>query len=143
MSKILIIGQAPPFVKQQFPYDTTMLYSWLNELGIDKEGAQLIFDFDAVYDQFPGFSGNGGHLKPSLIQMNDYWDRSLRFKVLKCSAIICLGACAKDFIIQKSVDKPIAYLLHPSKRNYSIYQKNKQFIIKEFLRIIDIHKPSN
>lgn len=40
MKKILIIGQAPPLQKQDVPYDTTMLYEWLSEIGISKEKAQ-------------------------------------------------------------------------------------------------------
>jgi len=51
--KTLIIGQAPANQKQTYPYDTTQLYDWLNEIGISKEEAQNLFTFDAVYDKFP------------------------------------------------------------------------------------------
>src|SRR6185312_4933999 len=53
--KILIIGQAKPAVEQEYPYDTTMLYSWLKEQGISKLHAQHIFEFEAVYQEFPGY----------------------------------------------------------------------------------------
>ena len=79
----LIIGQALPAVKQEYPYDTTMLYDWLNEVGISKEEAQNIFEFDAVYDKFPVFDSKGGHLKPTKDQMEEYYERSLRDKIEK------------------------------------------------------------
>lgn len=130
MDKILIIGQAPPAVKQGVPYDTTMLYEWFSELGISKEEAQNIFDFDAVYDKFPGFSNNGGHLKPNESQMEDYWQRELKQKTDNCKSIIVLGACARDFLKTKNIDKQISFTIHPSRRNYSLYIKNKSDIIR-------------
>lgn len=137
-TKILIIGQAPPSQKQELPYDTTMLYDWFLEIGISKEQALKIFDFDAVYDNFPGFDSKGGHLKPNEYQMNDYWDRGLKFKVDNSKAILILGACAREFIKTKNIDKPYACIIHPSKRNYSLYLKNKCHILSSILELVKI-----
>lgn len=136
MDKILIIGQAPPAQKQLLPYDTTMLYDWFEQLGISKNDALDIFLFDAVYDKFPGFNSNGGHLKPNEKQMEDYWQRELKSKVDNCKSILVLGACARDFIRTKSIDKPIAFVIHPSKRNYNIYTKNKDSILKRISNLV-------
>lgn len=133
MSKILIIGQAPPAVAQGVPYDTTMLYDWLKEVGISKEDAQDIFEFDAVYDKFPGHDENGGHLKPTREQMDEYWDRALEMKVILSDKVILLGNVARDYFNSKekrySCNLEVYELIHPSKRNYSLYQKNKGEII--------------
>lgn len=134
--RILIIGQAPPAVKQGVPYDTTMLYDWLNELDISKEQAQELFDFDAVYDKFPGFDSKGGHLKPSNEQMEDYYARSLEDKINASKAVIVLGACARNFLNKKVIDKPCTYTIHPSKRNYYLYNKNKNSILAEIKKVL-------
>lgn len=135
-TKILIIGQAPPFVAQKLPYDTTMLYDWFQEIGISKEASQELFLFDAVYDQFPGFDKNGGHNKPSNLQMQDYWERSLKSKIESVKSVLVLGNVAKDFLLSKSVNKKCIYLIHPSKRNYSIYKKNKEEILNKLKTIL-------
>lgn len=136
--KILIIGQAPGFQKQNVPYDTTMLYTWLDECGISKESAQDIFDFEAVSNVFPGFDANGGHLKPSLDAMLRHWQTTLEGKVIRSDKIILLGNAAKEFFYSqpKSRNLNILELPHPSKRNYALYQKNKVKILtslKEFM----------
>lgn len=136
MDKILIIGQAPPAVNQSLPYDTTMFYDWLNEIGIGKNEAQTMFDFDAIYDKFPGYNSNGGHLKPNEKQMEDYWNRELKSKVEKCKSILVLGSCSRDFIKTKSIDKPMAFIIHPSKRNYSLYLNNQNNILNEIKNLI-------
>lgn len=129
-NKILIIGQAPPYVKQGVPYDTTMLYEWLAEVNIGKEQAQGMFIFDAVYDKFPGFDTTGGHLKPSKEQMDEYWNRSLFEKIKSAKRVIILGNVAKDYILSKDIKNITYYFLpHPSKRNFSLYQKNKEQIL--------------
>jgi hypothetical protein len=51
--KILIIWQAPSLKKQDFPYDTTMLYDWFDEVWISKEKAVSICDFEAMTDKKP------------------------------------------------------------------------------------------
>ena len=135
-NKILIIEQAPPAVKQSLPYDTTMLYDWLEELGINKYKAQDMFDFDAVYDKFPGFSDNGGHLKPSKEQMYDYWERGLKQKVDNAKSILVLGSVAKDFLKDRNINKPTAFVIHPSKRNTWLYNKNKDNILNKIKSLL-------
>ncbi len=142
--KILIIGQAPPAVKQELPYDTTMLYDWLNEIGISKNDAQEIFDFDAVYGEFPGFDENGGHKKPTWQQMLQHYTDVLEKKIKDVDKVIILGNVAKDFFValknyndkfveeaeqQVLFGKKVIYLIHPSKRNFSLYQKSKENIL--------------
>lgn len=134
--KIIIIGQAPPAVQQGVPYDTTMLYDWFNEVGINKEEAQNIFLFDAVYDKFPGFDTKGGHLKPSKVQMEEYYERSLRDKIENSKSILVLGNCAKEFLKTKDIDKPIEYTIHPSKRNSFLYNKNRENVLSKLRKII-------
>jgi len=136
MDKILIIGQAPPANKQLMPYDSTMLYEWLERVGVSKNDALDIFHFDAVYDKFPGYNSNGGHLKPTEKQMDDYWERELRQRVNDCKSILVLGACARDYLKTKNIDKPITFTIHPSKRNYSLYLKNKESILNEIKTLI-------
>lgn len=129
-TKILIIGQASPAVKQGVPYDSTMLYEWFNELGISKEKAQELFDFDAVYDKFPGRDG-GGHKKPTEAQMEDYWQRSLKDKVLSHNKILIFGNVAHDFLMNKKEieNRWVAKTIHPSRLNFNLYNKNKNQIL--------------
>lgn len=136
MNKILIIGQAPPAAKQSIPYDTTMLYDWFREIGISKDDALNIFSFDAVYDKFPGFSSSGGHLTPTIHQMDDYWNRSLREKVETSNSILVLGSCARDFLLTKNIQKRMEFIIHPSKRNYSLYIKHKEEILNKLSNLI-------
>lgn len=138
--KILVIGQAPPAVKQGLPYDTTMLYDWLKECGISKEESQNMFTFDAVYDKFPGFNESGGHKTPSTEEMDGYWKRSLEQKVQSTEKVWFLGNVAKNYFYSKpktwSCSLKIIETMHPSKRNYDLYLKNKQKIlttIKSFI----------
>ena len=135
--KILIIGQAPPAVKQGVPYDTTQLYDWLKEVGVDKDAAQELFDFDAVYDKFPGFA-NGGHAIPTKEQMEDYWKRSLKEKVVNHQKIWIVGKVAYDFLSTKKEmkDKKIIKTIHPSKRNLDYYKRNKIEIINSISSLI-------
>lgn len=136
MSKILIIGQAPPAVKQNFPYDTTMLYDWLLELGITKEKAQELFLFDAVSDQFPGFNKNGGHKKPSWEMFVEYWTLELKQRVEESRSIIVLGNVAKEYLSLMDIKKPMIFLIHPSKRNFSLYKKNKGEILNKLKSVL-------
>ncbi len=141
MGKTLIIGQAPPAVTQGVPYDTTMLYDWFKEVGVSKEEAQELFEFDAIYDKFPGFDSNGGHLKPTKEQMDEYWERSLEMKVILADKVILLGNVARDYFNSKekkySCNLEVYELIHPSKRNFSLYQKNKEEIISKLKKILD------
>ena len=140
MKKILIIGQAPPAVKQTIPYDTTMLYDWFEECGISKEQAQDLFDFDAVYNKFPGFSSSGGHKVPSVEQMDSYWPE-LSQKILKANNIIVLGNLAREYLEQTdawdSRVHNVLYLMHPSKMNYKRYMDVKDSLIKKLKNFIE------
>lgn len=138
MTKILVIGQAPPAVKQKLPYDTTMFYDWLSDIGISKERAQNLFDFDAVYDKFPGYS-ESGHKTPSDSQMNEYWERSLRDKVLKSSKIWVVGNVAMKFLTDKEnfiSEKKLLFTMHPSKRNMDAFRKVKPVMLERIKRFI-------
>lgn len=135
MDKILIIGQAPAFVKQGVPYDSTMLYDWLKEVEINKEEAQELFDFEAVYNKFPGFDAKGGHLKPSNEQMMEHWMNTLETKVQLSNKIWVVGAVPKTFLdnVPKtwSCSTEWFYTIHPSKRNYSLYMRDKEIFIQK------------
>lgn len=138
MNKILVIGQAPPAVKQTIPYDTTMLYDWLKEVNVNKETALEIFTFDAVYDKFPGFNSKGGHNIPSIEQMEDYWERELKSKVINHDKIWIVGNVAFEFLNSKPElkGKTVIKTIHPSKRNIDIYNKNKESILNKIKLIL-------
>lgn len=133
MNKILIIGQALPAVKQQVPYDTTMLYDWLIECGITKEKAQEMFVFDAVFGAFTGFDKNGGHLKPTKDQIQGHWINVLSEKFMKADKVWLVGNVAKEMlaeVVRLYPDKKYHYSLHPSKRNlHKFRQQKEEFLI--------------
>lgn len=138
MNKILIIGQAPPAVKQEFPYDTTLLYEILSWVGISKEQAQTMFEFEAMSDKFPGFSAKkgAGHLKPSGKDMINHWNTTLQAKVQDAEKIIVLGAVAKETLQDYGlnalvVPEQVLFMMHPSTRNTAAIKKNKASIIKQ------------
>lgn len=136
MNKILIIGQAPPLKKQTIPYDSTMLYDWFLEIGITKEQVQDVFEFEALTYVFPGTNKNGGHKKPSWKMFNEHWTCSLKEKAENCKSIICLGNASKEYISKMNIEKPITYLIHPSKRNISLFRKNKESILNALKKAI-------
>lgn len=137
-TKILIIGQAPSNQAQKYPYDTTQLYDWLQEVGIGKEEAQGLFIFDAVYDKFPGFDSKGGHLKPTREQMDEYWERELGNKILTSSKILLLGNVARDYVHSRIEGKNIEVysLIHPSTRNIGLYNKTKDSVLSTLKNIL-------
>lgn len=130
MKKILIIGQAPPAVKQGVPYDTTLLYVMLSWAGISKDIAQELFEFEAMTDKFPGF-GTSGHSLPHKADMRRYFETILLNKIHRADKIIILGNVAKnalqDFGIER-MGKPLYYIIHPSKRNYSKIMERREEI---------------
>lgn len=133
MRRILVIGQAPPAVKQKVPYDTTMLYDWLAEVGIDKNEAQNLFEWEAMYDKFPGRDDQGNHLVPTEAQMNEHWDNILETKVQDAEKVWLLGKVASDFFFSKpktwSCNLDILETIHPSPRNKGLYKRNKVDIL--------------
>lgn len=138
--KILIIGQAPPAVDQKVPYDTTLLYTMLSWVGVTKEQAQEMFEFEAVSNKFPGKNAKGGHLKPSKVDMDDHWEVSLKNKVLSSLKVIILGRVAAEYLFLQTQGWATAIevleLPHPSRRNYSLIMGKKEQIteaLKHFL----------
>lgn len=134
MQKILVIGQAPAAKKQKFPYDTTMLYYWLAECGIDMVDAQEMFIFDAIYDKFPGWNEVGGHNKPTKEQMDQYWP-ILESKIQGVDKVWLLGNVAEEYFNSKpktwSCNLLVLKTIHPSKRNIDIYNRTRDELINK------------
>ena len=140
MNDYLIIGQAPPAVKQQVPYDTTMLYDMISWCGITKEQAQCMFEFEAMTDEFPGF-GDSGHKVPSKVRMRQHYDNCLYFKAQHVKGVIVLGNVAKDALTEFGFHHDnVCYIIHPSKRNYARIMKQKEHIIQAIKSVLSIHK---
>lgn len=141
MGKILIIGQAPPAVKQIVPYDTTLLYEILYWVNISKEQAQEIFEFEAMVNTFPGRTENG-HKAPDKHSMHRHYKYFLIPKIQQASKVILLGNVAKENCTEFGIYAikgagNILCLPHPSRRNYSLIMKNKDSItnkLKQFLQ---------
>jgi hypothetical protein len=128
MNKYLIIGQAPPAVKQTLPYDTTMLYTMLDWCGISKEKAQSLFEFEAMTNEFPGYS-KSGHAVPDLVKMRQHYDNCLYFKIQSSDGVIVLGNVAKNTLQKFGFEHAkVAYILHPSRRNYSRIMRERESI---------------
>lgn len=137
--KILIIGQSLPAVKQNLPYDTTMLYDWLGELGISKDEAQVLFEFEAVYGYgFLGYDSKGGHIIPTKEHKDKYFKEVLADKIAKADKVWVLGRVAEKYLKEVGALKGKVSIctIHPSTRNYSLYIKNKQSILKEILSLL-------
>lgn len=144
MKKILIIGQALPEVKQELPYDTTMLYDWLKEVGVSKEQAVGIFDFEAVFPVFPGRTASGGHAKPKKAEMVAHWNSVLRSKVVSSDKILLLGRVSSEFVMKQisvgfisTIEKTITEIPHPSRRNYYLYTQRKEEVLDKLSYIIN------
>lgn len=138
----MIIGQAPPAVTQTVPYDTTLLYEMLSWVGISKEDAQNIFEFEAVSNKFPGF-GPKGHLAPSKQDIDNHWKTTLNFKVDIADKILVLGNVAKYEIERLTSSdsmslqyKKVVYMIHPSKRNHSAIFAGKEKIIEKLKTLL-------
>lgn len=132
-TKILIIGQAPPAVKQKLPYDTTLLYDMLAWVDITKEQAQDIFEFDALSDKFPGFD-TSGHIIPPLQEIMKHYREVLKPKIDEAEKIIVLGRVAEEYIKERQSlypDKKFLYLVHPSRRNTPLILRKKEQITKQ------------
>lgn len=138
-TKILIIGQAPPAVKQSVPYDTTLLYEMLEWVNITKEDAQNIFEFDAVCGEFPGWE-NGGHRIPTKLEMDYHWDNVLEEKIQYVDKVLILGNVARDYINSKpktwSCNTEFLELIHPSRLNYNRIIQNKENITNKLKQFI-------
>lgn len=141
MKKILIIGQAPAAVKQTVPYDTTMLFDWLKEVNISKQQAIELFDFEAIYNEFPGYDEKGGHLKPSVAQMEKHWNETLQTKIELADKVWILGNVAMNYIESMpktwSCSTNFLFTIHPSKRNLDRFKRNKINILKSISKFIN------
>jgi len=139
IQKILVIGQALPAVKQKYPYDTTMFYDWLIECGVSKEKAQEIFDFEAVYNKFPGFAQGGGHKVPTVEQMDEHWPE-LESKLKSSDKVWILGNVAFDYIYSKprtwAHNMHVIRTMHPSKMNLNRYRRDKEKILSQIKIIL-------
>lgn len=135
MSKILIIGQAPPLKKQTVPYDTTLLYTMLEWVGVSKEAAQGMFEFEALTDQFPGKTLHGSHKPPSAEMVEKYWGSILKGKVINSESVILLGRVSEKYFVSFTknwaVLPAILSLPHPSRRNYSRIMNDKENITQQ------------
>jgi hypothetical protein len=141
--KILIIGQALPAKQQTVPYDSTMLYDWLQEAcNISIEQAQDMFEFDAVYGyEFPGHTKQSGHKPPTQKQMKKYWDEVLQTKMECANKVWILGSVAKNFIDKQprtwSCNLEVLETIHPSRRNIFAYRNDKENILKSIKLFIN------
>lgn len=75
---------------------------------------------------------------PTEDQMNEYWNRSLQEKVKMVDKVWILGNLAKEFFNSKVKDNSLKVIstIHPSKRNISLYTKNKETILKTIKNFI-------
>lgn len=139
MKKILVIGQAPPAVKQTYPYDTTYFYEWLSWCNVTKLEAQDRFDFDAMTDKFPGHGANG-HLLPSESEMLNYFNTVLKQKIENVDKVLILGKVA-EYNLSKflnGLDKnKFCCLMHPSRRNTGMIIANKAKIIDSINKLLN------
>lgn len=138
MNKILIIGQAPNLRPQAVPYDTTLLYKILEWVGVSKEQAQDMFEFEALVTEFPGHTKAGGHKPPLRPAIEKHFD-VLYQKADLSKRVISLGASARKewargdfFSITPSRFDPDVMVLslpHPSTRCWKLIMDNKDKII--------------
>lgn len=132
-----------PLKEQTYPYDTTMLYDWLTLVGINKDQAQKLFEFEAVYNGFPGLNKSGGHKTPTKKQMLEHWENVLQTKVECADKIWLLGSVSKNFIesVPKTWSCNMEFLetIHPSRRNIGYFLKNKEQIIESISNFIYGH----
>jgi uracil-DNA glycosylase len=68
MSQLLFIGQAPPKVIKDVPFEGTHLYSWFERIDISKEKLVSMATFTALVSVFPG-SSKHGHKTPTSAQI--------------------------------------------------------------------------
>lgn len=66
----LIIGQAPAEKNYDLPFGRTRLFQWFTNIGITKEDALSLFDFDALVPSFPG-KKNGKHVIPTEVEIKN------------------------------------------------------------------------
>lgn len=107
----------------------------LEWVGISKEQAQGLFEFEAVSNVFPGSVKNRGHLRPTEEEMTKHWQTTLCRKVEEASGIWIMGRVASKFFYGQFKSSPPSYFghnvietIHPSRRNYSKIMAQKELI---------------
>lgn len=145
MAKILIIGQAPGIRAQTVPYDTTLLYTILEWVGIGKGQAQGLFEFEALSNEFPGLYKKGHHAKPSKESIQKHWIETLEAKVQGSEKVWLLGNFVSDYFKKLpktwSCNLEILETYHPSRRNYSKIMAQKETIIKLLTHFLSLTRP--
>lgn len=111
----------------------------LAEIGVNKEQAVAIFDFDALSDKFLGKNKNGGHNVPKSEDIECHFP-SLYMKADKYKKVICFGRKAVnewargDFYSTSpsrfGEDIKVLSLPHPSRRNYMLLKNNWEQIVR-------------
>lgn len=89
MKKMLIIGQTPP-PQEEYPYSKTLLYEMLSWAGVNKDYAKAIFEFECCVE----FKKSPN---PLVVDMIEYYNKSLKFKMKKVEKVIILGKLVEDF----------------------------------------------
>lgn len=139
--RILVIGQAPAKREQKVPYDTTLLYSMLEWVGISKEQAQDMFEFEALSNEFPGLSKPGHHAKPAKENIEKHWKQELEIKVQLADKVWLLGEFVKktfyNFPKTWSCNLQIMETYHPSRRNYSKIMAQKETLTEQIKNFIN------
>lgn len=118
----------------------------LEWVGISKEQAQDMFEFDAISSEFPGKTKTNGHKKPSKEAIKSHFKNVLERKLIDHDKIILLGRSAIDEIMPDASFFQIAQngllmdyaliLPHPSRRNYSLIMNRKDRITELLKRFI-------
>lgn len=99
-----------------------------------------MFEFEAVFNAFPGYDGKGNHAVPTQAQMERHWSNTLGQKVLDHKKIWLLGNVAMRFIVgqrEKFIGhKKLLITMHPSKRNMDAYRKVKGVMLDRIKNFI-------
>lgn len=140
MNNILIIGQAPPIQEQVAPYDTTLLYHILEWVGVTKERAQELFEFEAMTPNLRGVNKNGGHLKPLIGEQQAHYNNVLKAKIESAQHVLLMGRCSVDFFMKGTAffttQEKFTALPHPSRRNYNLIMLHKDSFINTLTQIL-------
>lgn len=153
----LFIGQAPPEKTYKVPYTRTRLYQWFSYIGLDVEGVQNLFGFEALVNEFPGKTSRGhrvptfdeiqAHIPKILNQINSH---SLRIVVplgkIAIQQVLNINNVELDQVIGKSFKsypfgksneiKIIIPLPHPSGLNTWVFKNNNDKLLYKALDLI-------
>lgn len=123
--QILIIGQAPPEKKYAVPFSGTRLYNWFERIGINKQTAVDLIEFEALVDKFPG-KNNKGHAIPDTQSILEHLPL-LAKKIIdnKFDLIIPVGKLAIQYVLgNRDIQLPNAigklFICSPFGESYQI-----------------------